>query len=539
MLAAIMKNLPQISSAAWRRWAAVTRVGRAAKCIRAHCTLLRISLGFTATASLAVSLSTGQETPQTNPPITAALTISANHHYFQDGNGKAIVLSGSQTWNTLQDWGTNGTTQPLAFPQFVKFLTDHGHNFTLLWTIETPRFCSLPVSEGTAPQFTVSPFPWQRTGPGKATDGEPKFDLAKFDASYFSRLRSRVEALNQAGVYAGIYLFTGEFLNLYRCADDGYPFSGANNINGVDDGYKSGRRGIGAVSMTAPNAITTFQDAFVDKMVDTLNDLPNVLWIVSEEAPSQSVWWNSHLVEHLRNYEATKPHAHPAGYAAPIGVPDAVIYNSDADWVAPLAEVSPASSCGTGKPPCKVNVNDSDHSYFGMWNETPQQNRNFFWENFTSGAGVLFMDPFTVDYPRQDRNHCVNPVNGICGAPDLRWENVRNTLGYIVKMSHRVDLADLSPRDTLSSTGFCLAGTGAKAAQFIVYAPAGGSFTVDLSPARPDHRLTVTWVNPATGAETKSGTVAAGSSHQLFTSPFVGDAVLLLVDATENSAKRN
>lgn len=538
-----MRNFSHPSSVAWRIWGDTTRVSRTAECIRVHYTFPRISRGFAAVAaaaSLAASLSASQETPRSNPPITVALTLSANHHYFQDGDGKAIVLSGSQTWNTLQDWGTNGATQPLDFPQFVKFLTDHGHNFTLLWTIETPRFCGLPVAAGAAPQFTVGPFPWKRSGPGNATDGEPKFDLAKFDDAYFSRLLSRVEALNQAGVYAGVYLFTGEFLNLYRCGDDGYPFTGANNINGVDDGYKSGRRGIGAVSMTALNAITKFQDAFVDKMVDTLNDLPNVLWIVSEEAPPQSLWWNRHLIEHLRKYEATKPNVHPVGYAAPVGVPDAVIYNSDADWVAPLAEVSPSSSCGTGKPSCKVNVNDSDHSYFGMWNETPQQNRNFFWENFTSGAGVLFMDPYTVDYPRQDRNHCVKPVNGICSAPDPRWENVRDTLGYIIKVSRRVDLADLSPRDTLSSTGFCLGSTNANAAQFIVYAPAGGSFTVDLSAAPPSHRFSVMWINPATGAETNSGTVAAGSSHQSFTPPFAGDAVLLLLDAAENSmAKRN
>src|SRR5579863_10258846 len=193
MWARIMWNLPQLNSAAWRIWVTATWVRRTAQCIQVHGLLPWIHLGFATAASLAVTLSIGQEIPQANPPITAALTISANHHYFRDGNGKAIVLSGSQTWNTLQDWGTNGTTQPLAFPQFVKFLTDHGHNFTLLWTIETPRFCDLPVSEGAPPQFTVSPFPWKRTGPGKATDGEPKFDLTKFDDSYFSRLRSRVE----------------------------------------------------------------------------------------------------------------------------------------------------------------------------------------------------------------------------------------------------------------------------------------------------------------------------------------------------------
>ena len=481
-----------------------------------------------------------QPTPRANPPITAPLTASANHHYFKDGRGKDILLSGSQTWNTLQDWGTNGTPQPLDFPRFVNFLASHGHNFTLLWTVETPKFCSLPVVAANPPQFTVTPFPWKRTGPGLATDGKPKFDLAQFDESYFTRLRLRVEALNQAGVYAGVYLFTGEFLNLFRCADDGYPFSGHNNINNVDDGYKSGSRGVGAVTMAAPNAITRFQDAFAEKMVDTLNDLPNVLWIVSEEAPPQSLWWNRHLIDHLKKYESTKPHAHPVGYAAPIGVPDAVIYNSSADWVAPEAEVSPAASCGHGEPACKVNVNDSDHSYFGMWNETPEQNRNFFWENFTSGAGVLFMDPYTVDYPREDRNHCVKPTDGICTAPDSRWENVRSTLGYIVDLSRKVDLADMSPRDTLSSTGFCLANTNQEAAEYIVYAPTGGTFNVDLSPLPAADRLRVTWIDPATGAETKAGTVLAGSPHQPFTAPFPGDAVLVLSDqSAEFPAKQD
>src|SRR6185295_11785305 len=63
------------------------------------------------------------------------------------------------------------------------------------------------------------------------------------------------------------------------------------------------------------------------------------------------------------------------------GAPDTILTNSDADWIAPTARVSPASSCGSGNPPCKVNINDSDHSYFGMWNDNAQQNRNYAWEN--------------------------------------------------------------------------------------------------------------------------------------------------------------
>ena len=52
------------------------------------------------------------------------------------------------------------------------------------------------------------------------------------------------------------------------------------------------------------------------KVIDTLNDLPNVLWIVSQEAPVDSKWWNGHLIALVRSYEAGKPLQHPIGYGA-------------------------------------------------------------------------------------------------------------------------------------------------------------------------------------------------------------------------------
>ncbi len=473
-----------------------------------------------------------------NRPITGGLTASSNPHYFKDANGKALILTGSQTWNTFQDWGTDGSPQRLNFHAFVRFLTAHGDNFTLLWTVELPKFCGMPTTASSPPDFTVTPLPWLRTGPGKATDGGLKFDLKKFNPRFFARLRARVQALDNAGIYAGVYLFTGEFLNIYRCKNDGYPFTGANNINGVDDGYVSGRKGIGSITMTSPNAITAFQDAYVDKVIDTLNDLPNVLWIVSEEAPGDSLWWNKHMIAHIRAYEARKPHQHPIGLATLIGTPDAILYNSDADWVAPAARISPTESCGTGKPACKVNVNDSDHSYWEIWNDTPQQNRNYVWENFLNGNQVLFMDPYLVYYPRENRNLCGSPTNGICSTPDKRWENLRNNLGYIRQYSLKLNLVNVTPQGALSSTGFCLAQTPAVGAEYLVYAPSGGKFTVDLSAMPASRTLKVEWFNPSTGAAIAGKTLHAGSPAQVFTPPFSGDAVLYLVDSAGHATTR-
>lgn len=468
-------------------------------------------------------------------PITGPLKVSANPRYFQDADGNVLLLSGSQTWNTVQDWGSHGSLQPLDFNAFVKFLQSNGHNFTLLWYTELPKFCGFPSTASSPPELTVGPHPWQRTGPGRATDGGLKFDLTRFDQAYFDRLRKRTRMLRDAGIYAGVYLFTGEWLNVFRCSTDGFPFTGANNVNDIDDGYRGGSKtGTGAITMTRPNAITKLQDAYVEKVIDTLNDLPNVLWIVSEEAPRNSIWWNDHQISHIRAYESRKRLQHPIGYAALIGSPDATLYNSGADWVAPQARVSPSASCGSGKPACKVNVNDSDHSYFGMWNQTPLQNRNYEWQNFLNGSQVLFMDPYVVYYPRERRNVCASPRNAICSAPDNRYENFRKNLGYILNYSRRLNLSKVTPRGSLSSTGYCLAQTPAAGAEYLVYAPSGGSFTVDLAAMPNTRKLMVEWFNPSTGAAVKSDPVPAGSSSQRFTPPFSGDAVLYLVDEAKH-----
>ena len=53
--------------------------------------------------------------------IAGPLVASANPNYFKDANGTVLILNGSQTWNTFQDWGSNGSLQTLDFNTFVKF----------------------------------------------------------------------------------------------------------------------------------------------------------------------------------------------------------------------------------------------------------------------------------------------------------------------------------------------------------------------------------------------------------------------------------
>jgi hypothetical protein len=454
--------------------------------------------------------------------ITVPLKVHPkNPNYFTDGSGKAVCLTGSHTWNTLQDWGTNDSIRPLDFNDFIEFLLLHHHNFTLLWTTELPVFRALPTTKDSPPDFTVTPFPWERTGPGLASDGKPKFDLTKFNQAYFDRLRDRVSKLRNAGIYAGVYLFSGEWILRFRFPGDGYPFTGGNNINGIDDGG-----GMASVTMTSPGEITAVQDDYVEKVINTLNDLPNILWIVSQEAPSESVWWNKHLIAKIKEYESEKKFRHPVGLGwIDRDLKDSIIINSDADWIAPMSRISPVTTIGAGNPSRKVNINDSDHSYWEIWNDTPLQNRNYFWINFTQGNQTLFMDPYLVYYPRQNRNLPDSPLHGVGIRTDQRWENVRNTMGYIRDLANRMDLAAMTPNGILSSTGHVLANILPPHTELLIYSPSDGSFTVNL--AEMKGKFDVNWMNPSDGTLIPDRNVKGGGLRT-FTPPFRDDAVLYL-----------
>lgn len=80
------------------------------------------------------------------------------------------------------------------FDQYLGWLAAYPHNFMRLWAWELTNWDTRGNREKKARSHTVYPLPFARTGPGKALYGRPKFDLTRFDESYFQRLRCRVSA---------------------------------------------------------------------------------------------------------------------------------------------------------------------------------------------------------------------------------------------------------------------------------------------------------------------------------------------------------
>lgn len=441
-------------------------------------------------------------------PATGPLRIlAANPRYFEDGSGRVTYLTGSHTWLNLQDGVLIDPPPPFDYLVWLDFLEAHHHNFFRLWVWEEAKW----VTEWAAPYY-FTPMPYQRTGPGNALDGKPKFDLAQFNPAYFDRLRERVVAADERGIYVAVMLFNGWSVAYPKGSHDlanpwiGHPFNAHNNINGVDGDPNHDNSGIETHELALP-AITALQESYVRKVIDTINDLDNVLYEISNESHAASVAWQYHMVDLIHTYEAGKPKQHPVGMTAifPDG-DNRDLFASPAEWVSPNGDIfTPPVRTGD-----KVIIADTDH-LCGICGD-----RAWVWKSFTRGENPIFMDQYDDSYKLNGGGYNMNNPNDV---------SLRQNLGYTRIFAERMNLAAMTPHGELCSSEYCLANPAQTGAEYLVYLPAGGNVTVDVSATAGE--LNSEWFNPETGETTNAGPVTGGASRA-FTAPFAGDAVLYL-----------
>jgi len=446
---------------------------------------------------------------ETAVAVTAAsgpLRVSqSNPRYFEDATGTIVYLTGSHTWSNLQDNGGSDPPPVFNYPAYLDFLEDNNHNFFRLWSWEQTRW----TLETTDDDYWFYPLPYVRTGPGTALDGKLRFDLAQLNQAYFDRLRERVVAANERGIYVAIVLFDG-----WSVANEkgGYaennpwlshPYHSANNVNGINGDANGDDSGV-EVHELGNTAVTAFQEAYVRKVIDTVNDLDNVLFEISNESHTGSQAWQYHMINFIQDYEATLPQQHPVGMTVewPNGN-NSELFASPAEWISPNGDINnPVTADGS-----KVILLDSDH-LCGVCGD-----RQWVWKSFTQGYNPIFMDGYD------------GAGYGVGGDgfdfDDPTWVSLRQNLGFAREYAERLDLASMEPQPGLASSGYALASDK----EFLVYDPSGGSVRVDLTAV--SGTLDVEWLNPETG-ELYTGATVNGGAQRNLVAPFSGDAVLYL-----------
>lgn len=425
-----------------------------------------------------------------------------NPRYFTDGTKmpdgllKAVYLTGSHTWCDLQDSGKIG--EPLTrfdYDAYLDMLDSWGHNFMRMW-----------AWEGGENKSYYEPVPWLRTGPGTTLDGKLRFDLNKFNPEYFKRLRSRVIAAGERGIYVSVMLFQGWSIYSHGYGNPWpvHPFNKANNINGIDGDADKDGEGREAHTLQVP-AVTRLQEAYIRRVIDAVNDLDNVLYEITNETAIFSKDWQYHMIRYIKDYEATKPKQHPVGITAfdsgREGSMEA-LFGSPADWISPQNDG--VSGDYRNDPPAadgrKVIISDTDH----LWGVGGD--RSWVWKSFTRGHNPIYMDPL-----RKEDWFSISEAD---------MEGTRKAMGLTLSLSRKMNLAKMIPHNELASSRYCLANPGT---EYLVYLPNGGEVTVDLTASSASFE--VEWIHPVDGTTTPAKEVRGGDKQTL-KAPLSGDIVM-------------
>jgi len=305
-----------------------------------------------------------------------------------------------------------------------------------------------------------------------------------------------VVAAGRAGVYASVMLFEGFSLHLTATPDnvEGHPFHAANNINDI---------GISSIIdyqvLPLDSHIEALQLGYIRKVIDTVHDLPNVLYEVANESSGQaadsvvfdegfsietpigdSTQWQYWVINSIKDYERQMGYdSHPVGMTylfpvADLSKSNEPLWNSPAEWISPGFDDILGKGRWSLDPPAndgsKVVLLDTDHfsplSSDALW----------VWKAFLRGHNPILYDLGVLGGGM--------PPDPSAGTPSFdSLEPARRAMGDTRDLAERIDLLTMQPRTDLSSTGFALADPGN---EYLILQPGetAESLTVDVPPGR-------------------------------------------------------
>ncbi len=452
------------------------------------------------------------------------LRVSAqNPRYFTDKTGKAIYLTGSHTWANFQEAGVV-TDSLFEWNKYLDMMQANKHNFMKLWVWEQAK-----LGSWTNEEIEFAPNCYQKV----IKNGQTKFDLKKWNQPYFDRLRNRVIEAGQRGIYVSIMLFQGwsQKKEKLRNPWEYHPFNPENNVNGKgknifdnkeDDASKA------TIHSLKNGEILRLQEAYVQKVIETINDRDNVLFEIINEGGTKE--WQYHIINFIHKTERKLAKQHPVGMSHAVAVKPQMwnqdLIESPADWIAPSPEPFeweyPNSTKTTDyqiniKPNTskKVTILDTDH----LWG--CGGNQDWLWKAFLQGYNLIFMDPWQ-SFAKADTAAIpwLSPCMYAREYPAYRL--IRQNMRYTIEYSKKINLAKSIPMPDLASSGYCLAEPDKS---YLVWVEAGKYLTLNLR--NTNVKFYAEWFDPISLKKTAIDPVK-GNDFIVLKPPFENGGVLIL-----------
>lgn len=219
---------------------------------------------------------------------TGRLEICPDHpYYFRDGQ-RHVVLAGVSDRDLFHIWQND---KGFSWRKYLDDISRHHLNY-----VRQDVCCwggLLTVQEYPA-QLSGAAWAFARTGGGNAVDGKPRFDLTKFDQSYFDK---RIKPFLRAAAGRGIYVELTLFEEFRRTRDfEQSLYAPANNINNL---ALKPRQITSDAALDNP-ALLAIQHAFIDKVLAETAPFGNIIYEISNEAGSAR--WVAHMIDYIHRH---------------------------------------------------------------------------------------------------------------------------------------------------------------------------------------------------------------------------------------------
>ena len=206
------------------------------------------------------------------PYVAAAQPIRlhpANGHYFLYRGRPTILVTSGEHYGAVLNPDFDQRT-------YLGTLARDGLNYTRIFTGSyfEPQGAFGIGKNTLAPEGSRALIPWARSGTPGYAGGGSRFDLSRWDTTYFRRLRDFVRLADEHGVVVEVTLFSSIYGDAQWRIN---PLNRANNVNGTDSIPMQ------RVHTLDNGNVWAHQERLVRKIVRELNTFDNVIYEIQNE----------------------------------------------------------------------------------------------------------------------------------------------------------------------------------------------------------------------------------------------------------------
>jgi hypothetical protein len=221
-----------------------------------------------------------------------------NGHYFLWRGKPTILVTSGEHYGAVLNLDFD-------FDRYLATLAADGLNHTRTFSGTYREVSdSFGITNNTlAPKKNRYVCPWARSDTLGYFDGTNKFDLSRWDPTYFTRLRRFMAAAQERGIVVEMNLFCPLYAEAMW---DASPMNAKNNVNGVGDCPRAE-----VLTLKHPRLVE-IQVAFIRKIVHELNEFDNLYFEVINEPYARGVseQWEHHIAETIQQAEKALPNRH-------------------------------------------------------------------------------------------------------------------------------------------------------------------------------------------------------------------------------------